>query len=90
VKRVEDIESKFFLRMVVDNKPGVLASIASVFGNNGVGLEKVIQKNVKKDLAELVVVTDPVEEKYLRDSIAILEGMSIVKKIPALIRVYGE
>jgi homoserine dehydrogenase len=45
---------------------------------------------VKKDLAELVVVTDPVEEKYLRDSIAILEGMSIVKKIPALIRVYGE
>jgi homoserine dehydrogenase len=90
VKKVEDIESKFFLRMVVDNKPGVLASIASVFGNNGVGLEKVIQKNVKKDLAELVVVTDPVEEKYLRDSIAILEGMSIVKKIPALIRVYGE
>lgn len=89
VKKVEDIESKFFLRMTVDNTPGVLANIASVFGNNGVGLEKVIQQNVKKDLAELVVVTDPVKEKHLRDSMAIFNGMSIIKKIPAIIRVYG-
>ena len=75
--------------MTVDNTPGVLANIASVFGNNGVGLEKVIQQNVKKDLAELVVVTDPVKEKHLRDSMAIFNGMSIIKKIPAIIRVYG-
>lgn len=90
VKKVEDIVSKFFLRMVVDNTPGVLASIASVFGNNSVGLEKVIQQNVKKDQAELVVVTDPVQEKHLKDSLAIFNGMSIIKKIPAVIRVYGE
>lgn len=90
VKKVEDIESKFFLRMVVDNTPGVLANIASVFGNNGVGLEKVIQQNVKKEQAELVVVTDPVQEKHLRDSMAIFKGMSIVKEIPAVVRVYGE
>lgn len=90
VKSVEEIESKFFLRMVVENARGVLASIASVFGNNGVGLERVIQQNVKKDQAELVVITDPVQEKHLRDSMAIFSGMSIVKNIPAVIRVYGE
>lgn len=90
VKNPEDIVSKFFLRMEVENTPGVLANIASVFGNNKVGLERVIQQNVKKDQAELVVVTDPVQEKHLKDSMAIFGGMSIIKKIPAVIRVYGE
>ncbi|MDO4554106.1 MAG: homoserine dehydrogenase [Lachnospiraceae bacterium] len=90
VKKVDDIKSKFFLRMVVSNTPGVLANIASVFGNNGVGLERVLQQKVEKEKAEIVVVTYPVEERHLRDSLRIFDGMSIIKNIPAIIRVYGE
>ena len=90
IKKIDEISNKYFLRMVVANTPGVLANIASVFANNGVGLEKVLQQKVEKEKAEIVVVTYPVKERHLRDSLSIFQGMSIIKEIPAVIRVYGE
>ena len=44
VKAMEEIKNKFFLRMQVANQPGVLASIANVFGNHKVSIERVIQR----------------------------------------------
>lgn len=40
IKKFDDVKNKFFLRMQVDNKPGVLAAIASVFGVHKVSISK--------------------------------------------------
>lgn len=88
IKKMEDIKSRYFLRMQVEDRYGVLASIASVFGNNCVSIAQIVQKEKKKDAAELVVITDKVRERHLNDSLSIFKGMSIVKEISAVIRVY--
>lgn len=88
VKKIEDIESKYFLRMQVEDRHGVLAGIASVFGNNCVSIAQIIQKAKIRDLAEIVVITDKVEERHFNDSLAILKSMSMIKEISAVIRVY--
>ena len=44
VKPFDEVKNKFFLRMQVENKPGVLASIAMVFGVHKVSITKVMQK----------------------------------------------
>ncbi len=90
VKKMEDIRSRYFLRMQVEDRYGVLASVASVFGNNCVSIEKIVQKDRWETTAELVVITDPVKERHLRDSLAVFEGMSIIKEISSVIRVYGD
>lgn len=84
------MESRFFLRLQVDDRPGVLASIASVLGNNDVSIAQMIQKNKDGDLAEIVVVTSKVREGNFNDAMMIIEGMSVVHKVSALIRVYGD
>ena len=88
VKRIEDSESKFFLRIIAEDRPGVLANIASVLGNNDVSIAQVVQKSRKSGTAELVIITDTVLEKNINDALAVFKGISVVKDIPGVIRVY--
>ena len=88
VKRIEDSESKFFLIIIAEDRPGVLANIASVLGNNDVSIAQVVQKSRKSGTAELVIITDTVLEKNINDALAVFKGMSVVKDIPGVIRVY--
>lgn len=88
VKKPEDTKTKFFLRMLVEDKPGVLASVTSVFGNSAVSIAQVVQKKRRGKDAELVVITDEVMERNFKDAIIILKGMSMVREISSMIRVY--
>ena len=90
LKKADEMESRFFLRMHVSDCAGTLASIASVFGNNNVSIAQVIQKNKEGELAELVVVTSKVKEGNFNDAMMIIEGMSVVQKVSKVIRVYGD
>jgi len=87
VKPITEIESKFYIRVSVKDQPGVLASIAGVFGNSNVSLASVIQKRLEGDLAELVLITHRVREANLRDALAIIEGLSVVAAVSSVIRV---
>ena len=51
VKDFGEVQNKFFLRMQVKNRPGVLAQIAQVFGGHKVSIARVVQKNVHPDRA---------------------------------------
>lgn len=88
VKNIEDTSSKFFLRLEVADKSGVLANIASVLGNSGVSIAQVVQKSSKDGVAELVIITDEVKEKHFNDAMAVFNGLSAVKNIAGVIRVY--
>lgn len=88
VKNINMTNSKFFLRMQVEDKSGVLANIASVLGNNNVSIAQVVQKSRSAGTAELVIITDAVQERNFNDAIVIFKGMSVVKEISGVIRVY--
>ena len=88
VKKIDECSSKFFLRLQVEDRPGVLANIAGVLGNNDVSIAQVVQKGGNGEKAELVIITDLVCEKNFNDAIAIFGCMSVVKEISGVIRVY--
>lgn len=90
IKPVDEVQNRYFMRMEVEDRPGVLAAIASVFGNNHVSIAQVIQKSVGEGTAELVIITDQVEERHFRDALLVMNEMSIVKEIPSVLRVYAQ
>lgn len=89
VLNINEMSAQFYLRMMVKDRPGVLASIAGVFGNNNVSLATVLQKEATDDMAELILITHEVNEQDLKDSLAILKDMSIVGSIDNVIRLEG-
>ena len=89
IKQIGDIESKYFMRMVVRDCAGVLGNVASILGNNHVSIEKIIQKPAGCDTAEIVAITDVVQEKNFKAAMQTLNDMSFVQEISSMIRVYA-
>ena len=88
VKNFGEVQNKFFLRMQVENRPGVLARIAQVFGGHKVSIARVVQKNVHSDRAELVIVTEKVKERHMKDATEELKQMESIYEISSVIREY--
>ena len=88
IKSFSEVKNKFFLRMQVDNQPGVLAAIASVFGTHKVSISKVGQKVITDGVAELAIVTDSVKEYHMQDALEYLKGMDKIREISSVIREY--
>lgn len=88
VKDFGEVQNKFFLRMQVKNRPGVLARIAQVFGEHKVSIARVVQKNAHSDRAELVIVTEKVKERHMKDATEELKQMESIYEISSVIREY--
>ena len=88
IKEFADVKNRFFIRMQVNNEPGVLAAIAKVFGDHKVSIERVIQEQAKAAKAELVIGTSAVKEYHLQDALEELKEMPIVSEISSIIREY--
>ena len=82
-------EHRFFLRLKVEDRPGILASVAGVLGNNDVGISQVVQKQRTGEAAEIVVITDRVQTRHMEDALAIFRSMSVIREISSVIRVYS-
>ncbi|MDS1030688.1 homoserine dehydrogenase [Bacillota bacterium LX-D] len=87
IKTIFETKSKYYLRLSVKDKPGVLASIASVLGNQEVSIASVIQKKRQNEIAEIVLITHEVKEANLQDALNIIRGLSVVNEIRNVIRV---
>ncbi len=86
-KAMKDVYSSWFIRLSVKDEPGVLATIASLFGDNNVSIESVIQEG-RGDNAELVLVTHEATEEDLTSSIDSIANLESVSSVTSTIRVY--
>ena len=87
MKSFEDVESSMFIRLSVNDEPGVLAKISGTFGENNVSIESVIQEG-RGDKAELVLVTHEAPEKDLKNSIDQISALDSVTTVTSTLRVY--
>lgn len=87
VKDMGQTECKYYIRLSVADRPGVLASIAYAFGDKEVSLASVLQKHTDGSNAEIVLVTHQVREQNLQEALNIIRHLSSVKEICNFIRV---
>lgn len=87
---VEDLHAKYYIRFVVADRSGVLASAADIFAKYDVSVKTVTQRgNAARDDVDLVFVTHTAEERNVRkaiDDILALEGV-VTGGFPSVIRV---
>ena len=90
VKAMEDIESKYFVRTLLEDKPGTLAAVASTFSGNNASIDQMVQKTKSPGYAEVVFIIDTVKEQLFHRAIRELSAMHYVKEIPSIIRVHND
>ena len=88
-KPIGETVSHYYLRLTVDDTPGVLAQIAKVLGDNGVGILSVIQPELRdsEDGAPLVLTLHNSKLGTVQASLAQIAELESVRGEPVLMRV---
>jgi homoserine dehydrogenase len=86
---VRDVESAFYLHLEVADRPGVLAAIAAVLGDNEVSVKSVVQWGLGDD-ARLVMVMHQAAESRFYSALDELAKLDFLRSPPRAIRVIEE
>jgi len=79
----------YYLHLDVADRPGVLAAVTGVLGDEEVSIKSVVQRGMGES-ARLVMVTHPVLEAQLRTALARVAEFEFVRAAPRMIRVIEE
>jgi homoserine dehydrogenase len=82
-------QTEYYVNLDVADKPGVLASVATAFADNGVSIQVVHQEGHGDD-AGLVVRTHRASDAALRATVDQLRGLDTVRRVVGVMRVEGE
>jgi len=89
IKPMAEIETQYYLRLSCADRPGVLAQISKILGDNLISIASAIQKETDEaaQTAEIVLTTHPSPEKAMQQALHQLEQLEVVKEISNFIRV---
>ena len=89
ISPMSTLMSKYYLRLNVADRAGVLAQIARILGELNISIASVIQKDTDPATrsAEIVVTTHPAREDAMQQSLKRMERLEVVKQISNLVRV---
>ena len=86
---IENLRTRYYLRMTVADRPGVLAQISRVLGDLQISIASVIQKETdeRAGMAEIVIMTHPSLEASVREALKQMARLGVVKEVSNFIRV---
>jgi len=87
LKSIANIKSKYYLRINVSDKTGVLAQITKIFEEHNISVETMLQRPVSETDANLLISTHTALESDIQNMIKEIEGLSFVNNTPVMIRI---
>ena len=87
LKPTANIESKYYLRVNVSDKAGVLARITKIFETHNISIETMLQRPSENSSANLLISTHTATESDIQAMIDELEALDFVNARPVMIRI---
>ncbi len=77
VMPIEQIETAYYLRMLADDKPGVMSQVTGILGTAGISIEAVLQKEPAANQTQIPVImlTHTVKETQMNKAIEEIEAL---------------
>lgn len=91
VRPLAQLVARYYIRLEVADRPGVLAGIARAFGDHQVSIASVIQKETDEaaQTAELVIMTHQAQEEAVQSTLAQVRELPQVVSVGNFLRVDG-
>lgn len=84
---IEQIETSYYVRMRVLDRPNVLAQVAGVFGIHNISISSVVQRQINPQEAEIVWITHRAQEGSIRHATAEIRRLPVVMEVCNTMRV---
>jgi homoserine dehydrogenase len=91
LRPMSELLTRYYMRMIVVDNPGVLARIAEVLGVHQISIASVIQKEAdpQAQTAEIVIMTHEAQEEAVQQALKEVERLPVVAEIGNFLRVEG-
>ena len=87
LKSTDDINSKYYLRVNVSDRAGVLAKIMKIFEEHNISVETMLQRPASTNSANLLISTHIALEKDVQAMMKKLESLDFINVAPVMIRI---
>lgn len=88
LSRIDEIDSRYYIRFMALDKPGVLAKIAGVLAKSNISIASVSQKEHRRTKSvPIVMVVHEAKEKNLREALRVIDRMNIIHEKSVAIRI---
>ena len=86
IKNVDDIDSRFYIRIMAKDEPGVFAAYGQVLGKHGISISGAIQHEWigPKNTVPVVITTHPTKQKNMNAALKELEQLDVISQKPVL------
>ena len=79
VRAIGDIEARYYLRLSLVDRPGMLALVAKILGDHQISIASVMQKEARSgEHVPVIIVTHKAIEKNFRDALAKIDAMDVI------------
>ncbi len=89
--KFENIDLRLFsayLRLEVDDKPGILSNITNIFSRNKVSIKRLVQNPHKnKKSSSIIIITHKSKDKFLKRTLKEVDRKNYIKRKSKLIRI---
>ncbi len=94
IKPIDSIQSRYYVRAMVKDRPGVMAAITRAFGEHAISLSAITQHEAEggasADLVPVAITTHMAREGAVRDAVRQIASLDVVAGTPVCIRVLAE
>jgi homoserine dehydrogenase len=87
VSPMADIVSRFYVRLLAEDQPGVIGRLGTCFGNHHVSLESVVQIGMRDRRAEIVIVSHEVTEANFQTALDEIREFPDIHSVASVLRV---
>ncbi len=90
LRAMDSIRCAYYLRVMAQDRPGVLSRVAGVLGENNISIASVLQKErAAKEAVPVVMMTHEAQERDMRTALAAIDRLRVVAAPTTMIRVEG-
>ena len=85
---LDDVRTKYYLRIQVEDRPGVLAQIAARLGSSSVSVAQMFQEPGVRGQAAITMLTHEARDKDAREAIRGIAELPAIRKAPRAVRIF--
>lgn len=88
IAKVDDLMSRFYIRLRVSDKPGVFAQVCTIFAKHEISLSGVLQhEELNSPNVPIIITTHQTQQKKITAALEDFAKLEIVKSKPVCIRI---
>jgi homoserine dehydrogenase len=84
---MSEVRTRYYLRLQVQNRPGVLALIAGILGRHAISIASVTQKEIVRKDVPLVILSHQAREADMQAALGEIRALGEVTETPVLLRI---